>query len=90
MLVLSVECWFGQSDQLGPALRGLIVGFLVYGAVVAGFLVYAVLFLNLFGIASLACRCGTCHALNRVRSQSPKQVARASRRNMAQRRGVSS
>lgn len=51
LLAIGVGCWFGRSDQLGPAQRGLIAGVLTYGVVVAGLLAYAGLFLNLVGIA---------------------------------------
>lgn len=51
LLAIGVGCWLGRSDQLGPAQDELLVGVLVYSAIVAGLLVYAGLFMSLVGIA---------------------------------------
>lgn len=51
LLAIGVACWLARSDQPGPALRGLLIGVLIYDAAAAVLLAYAGMVLGMSGIA---------------------------------------
>jgi hypothetical protein len=50
LLALGVAGWLARADGQGPALHGLLIGFLIYDGAAAALLGYAGLVLNLVGI----------------------------------------
>jgi hypothetical protein len=51
LLALGAASWLGRGDEYSPAHFGLLVGLLIYNAVVAALLGYAGLVLGMAGIA---------------------------------------
>jgi hypothetical protein len=51
LVAISAGAWLARSEQHGPALKGVLVGILIYDAIVAVLLAYAGVVLRMSGVA---------------------------------------